>query len=37
MAYQDHLHVMTNNPTKYEQIASYDFREVAFTKYDGRM
>ena len=30
------LHVMTNNPTKYEQILSYGFRGVTFTKYHGR-
>ena len=27
-----HLHVMTNNPTRYEQIPSYVFRGVAFIK-----
>ena len=31
-AQQVHLHVTTNNPTKYEQIPSYSFRGVAFTK-----
>ena len=29
---QAHIHVMTNNPTKYEQISSYGFRGVAYTK-----
>ena len=29
---QAHLHVMINNPTKYEQILPYGFRGVAFTK-----
>jgi hypothetical protein len=27
-----YLHVMTNNPTKYEQILSYCFRGVVFSK-----
>ena len=36
VAQSAHLHVMTNNPTKYEQIPSYDFRDVEFTKCHGQ-
>ena len=33
---QAQFHVMTNNPTKYENILLNDFREVAFTKCHGQ-
>ena len=33
---QGQLQVMSNNPFKYEQILSYGFRGVAFTKCHGR-
>ena len=32
---QVHLHIMTNNPTKYDQITSYGFRGVEFTECHG--
>jgi hypothetical protein len=34
-AHHAHLHVITNNPTKDEQIPSNGFREVEFTKCHG--
>jgi hypothetical protein len=37
VAKQAHLHGMTNNPTKYEQIPYYGLRAVAFTRCHRQM